>query len=150
MKLTSCCVCLNHGNNQSGREGYISIHTSLQKLELFKIICSCARNYLTFWLADFMNFMNFISFAIKFIKFKPMIKFKNFERYNYGWYGHNTAHTLKSTRLGLQVLACFRMKKLYEFIIIIFIFICQENSTKEAVIQTTVDSARQTTNTTAL
>ena len=83
MKLTSCCVCLNHGNNQSGAEGYISIHTSLQKLEFIKISCSYARNYLTFWLVDFMNFMNFISFIIKFIKFKPIIKFKKFERHNY-------------------------------------------------------------------
>jgi len=38
MKLTWCCVCLNHGKNQSGTEGYISIRTSLQKLEFLKII----------------------------------------------------------------------------------------------------------------
>jgi len=70
MKLTSCCVCLNHGNNQSRTEGYISIQTSLQKLEFLKINGSYARNYLTFWLVDFMNFMNIILFIIKFIKFK--------------------------------------------------------------------------------
>ena len=31
-----------------------------------------------------LDFMNFISFIIKFIKFKPIIKFKKFERHNYG------------------------------------------------------------------
>jgi len=45
MKLTACCVCLNHGNNQSGSEGYISIHTSLQKLEFLQIICVYAQKF---------------------------------------------------------------------------------------------------------
>ena len=71
-------VCLNHGNNRSETEvRYIPIHTSLQKLEFLKIICSYARNYLIFSLVDFMNFMNFISF---------IIKFKKFELHNYGNY----------------------------------------------------------------
>jgi len=76
---THLVLCLlNHGNNQNGTEGYryISIHISLQKLEFLKIICSYARNYLTFWLVDFMNFMNFISF---------IIKFRKFERHNYAF-----------------------------------------------------------------
>ena len=45
MKLTSCCVCLNHGNDQSGTEDYISIHTSLQKLEFLQIICIYAQKF---------------------------------------------------------------------------------------------------------